>query len=283
MNWNKLILILCFNIVFSQGNYQLLTIPHNFNQIFKTNQVVQNNNISFFHLMYPNEINLSSISIPLLSLIQNKSIESIAAKFYLNYNYLNYGQLIDSETNYSFYPDEALISINRFEKYNNIDILFSVGYMISSIDIYSSSAITTNIFLSFKDIKKEILLGIKNFGYVVDSYTSHNTDLPTSLQITFLRKFNPIDIQLNYEKRLDINHSTFTFLSKINFNEKVEFYLSTNSNRSDLLYGDYIDKIAIASSFGLSYNNQNNIISLGIQNLGAAGYSTSIYFEKIRL
>ncbi len=64
---------------------------------------------------------------------------------------------------------------------------------------------------------------------------------------------------LNYEKRLDINHSTFTFLSKINFNEKVKFYLSTNSNRSDLLYGDYIDKIAIASSFGLSYNNQSLI------------------------
>ena len=63
----------------------------------------------------------------------------------------------------------------------------------------------------------------------------------------------------------------------------MKFYLSTNSNRSDLLYGDYIDKIAIASSFGLSYNNQNNIISLGMQNLGAAGYSTSIYFEKIRL
>jgi len=283
MNWNKLILIICFNVVFSQGNYQLLTIPHNFNDMFKTNQVIQSNNISFFHLMYPNEINLSSISIPLLSLIQNKSIESSSAKFYLNFNYLNYGKLIDSQNNYSFYPDEALISINQFKNYRNIDILFSVGYMISSIDIYSSSTITTNIFLSLKDIKKEILFGIKNFGYVIDSYTSHNTDLPTSIQFSFFKKFHPIGIQLNYEKRLDVNHSTFTFLSKIHFNEKVEFYLSTNSNRSDLLYGDYIDKIAIASSFGLSYNNQNNIISLGIQNLGAAGYSTSIYFEKISL
>ena len=75
MNWNKLILIICFNIIFSQGNYQLLTIPHNFNQIFKTNQVIQSNNISFFHLMYPNEINLSSISIPLVLLIQNKYLD----------------------------------------------------------------------------------------------------------------------------------------------------------------------------------------------------------------
>lgn len=283
MNWNKLILILCFNFVFSQGNYQLLTIPHNFNDIFKTNQVIQSNNISFFHLMYPNEINLSSISIPLLSLIKNKSIENSSAKFYINFDYLNYGKLIDSQNNYSFYPDEALISINQFKKYRNIDILFSAGYMISSIDIYSSRTITTNIFLSLKDIKKEIFFGIKNFGYVIDSYTNHNTDLPTSIQFSFLKKFHPINIQLNYEKRLDINHSTFTFLSKIHFNEKVEFYLSTNSNRSDLLYGDYIDKMVIASSFGLSYNNQNNIISLGIQNLGAAGYSTSIYFEKISL
>ena len=278
MKLNKLILILCINALFSQGNYQLLTVPCNFNDMFKTNHFIQGDNISFFHLMYPNDINLSSVSIP-FSLLTNNPL----SKYHINFSYLNYGKLIDSQNNYSFYPDEAFISINKFKKYNNINILFSAGYMISSIDIYSSSTITTNIFISIQDIKKEILFGIKNAGYVIDGYTGYDTDLPTSFQVNFLRKFNPIAIQLNYEKRLDFNHSTFTFLSKIHFNEKLDFYLSTNTNRADLLYGDYIDKIAVATSFGLSYNNQNNVISLGMQNLGAAGYSTSIYFEKINL
>ena len=98
-----------------------------------------------------------------------------------------------------------------------------------------------------------------------------------------MRKFKPIEIQVNYEKRLDIDYRTYTFSSKIHFNKNIKFYLCTNSNRDDLLYGDYIDKIAVATSFGLSYNNKNNIISIGMQNLGAAGYSTGIYFEKVSL
>ena len=97
MNWNKLLLLIFFNVIFLQGNYQLLSVPHNFQDMFKGNQIIDNKNISFFHLIYPNKISLSSISFPLKSVQQKKSTELLLSKYYIDFSYLNYGQLIDSE------------------------------------------------------------------------------------------------------------------------------------------------------------------------------------------
>ena len=65
MNWNKLLLVLIFDIIFLQGNYQLLTVPHNFNNIFKIDQFAYDKKVSFFHLMFPGDIILSSITFPI--------------------------------------------------------------------------------------------------------------------------------------------------------------------------------------------------------------------------
>ena len=281
MNWNKLVLVLVFDIIFLQGNYQLLTIPHNFNNIFKMDQCVYDKKVSFFHLIFPSDISLSSITFPRSQKRENAPLES---NIYFNFSYLNYGKLIDSGNNYSFHANEVFIKINRFKKYNaNINILYNFGYMISSIDTYSSTIVSADFLLSYRDIKKQFIIAFKNFGYIINSYISNTTDLPTLIHLTFLKTYNPIQIQLNYEKRLDIDNETYSLSSKFNFSENIQFYMSTNSNREDLLYGNYIDKLAIATSFGLSYRNKNNIISLGIQNLGAAGYATAVYFEKINL
>ena len=54
-----------------------------------------------------------------------------------------------------------------------------------------------------------------------------------------------------------------------------------NDNRSDLLYGDYITQLFVSTSFGLEYYSEKDIIGFAVQNLGAAGYSTSIFFSKV--
>ena len=78
------------------------------------------------------------------------------------------------------YPDEVLIKINRLKNYTkNLNLLYSAGYMISSLDIYSSSAIIGDFFILFEDLKKQIVLGVSNFGHIIDSYTAHEMKLPT--------------------------------------------------------------------------------------------------------
>ena len=161
MNWNKLLLVLAFDIIFLQGNYQLLTAPHNFNNIFKIDQCMYDKKGSFFHLIFPSDIILSSITFPISQKRGNTPLES---NIYFNFSYLNYGQLTDSENNYSFHSNEALIKINRFKKYNaNINILYNFGYLISSIDTYSSTIMSADFLFSYKDITKQVIIAFKNF------------------------------------------------------------------------------------------------------------------------
>jgi hypothetical protein len=63
-------------------------------------------------------------------------------------------------------------------------------------------------------------------------------------------------------------------------NKKLTLYLSDRSNKSDLFFGDYIDKIISGTNIGLSYVKNENVISIALQNLGAAGYVTSLSFTK---
>ena len=49
------------------------------------------------------------------------------------------------------------------------------------------------------------------------------------------------------------------------------------------MYGEYIEKLMAGTSLGLSYNTTKNIFYLALQNMGPAGYATSISFLKINL
>ena len=63
-------------------------------------------------------------------------------------------------------------------------------------------------------------------------------------------------------------------------NNKLTLYLSDRSNKSDLFFGDYIDEMMSGTNIGISYIKNENILSLAFQNLGAAGYVTSLSFTK---
>ena len=106
--------------------------------------------------------------------------------------------------------------ILKFINNDNINILYNFGYLFSSIDTYSSTIISGDFSLSYKDIKKQVTVAFKNFGYIIDSYTNNEIDLPTLIHLTFLKIYTPILIQLNYEKRLDINQETYSLSSKNN-------------------------------------------------------------------
>ena len=50
-----------------------------------------------------------------------------------------------------------------------------------------------------------------------------------------------------------------------------------------LRYGDYIQKLTAGTSIGFGYYSSDNLFNLAIQDLGAAGQSTSISFSKVIL
>ena len=84
----------------------------------------------------------------------------------------------------------------------------------------------------------------------------------------------------NYKTRIDLRQESLQVSIQLNINKKISLYLSNRNDKSDLFFGDYINKMMAVTKFGVAYSNNNNDLNLAFQNLGAAGYITSISFTK---
>ena len=275
--------LIFISFIFSQGNYQILSTPSNFKETFKLHELYQNKSYSVFNSSLPSDINIFSatISSGLLNKVNYQSL------YFLTLKNIDYGKLIDSETNYQFGAYESVIEFNIFrDNYlEDIDFLFSIGYLKSSIDIFDSEA----IYISCKGVlpildDDEIIFHLENLGKVINSYSNSHINLPETASLSYMinTKF-PFSILLDYEKRLDLNNVVLYGTIHMDINSQLDLYISTNSDRSDLFYGDYIQELTAGLRIGLSYSKSSNLFNLGFQDLGAAGYSTSFSFSKIIL
>ena len=118
-----------------------------------------------------------------------------------------------------------------------------------------------------------------------DRYNSSNISLPETASISYEinSQIPAVSVLLNYEMRFDLNQSILHGTLQMKANEKLDLYLSTHSDRSDLFYGDYIQQLTAGISIGFGYYSNTNLFNMAIQDLGAAGYSTSFSFSKIIL
>ena len=275
--------IIFISFIFSQGNYQILSTPSNFKDTFQFNEFYQDYSYSVFSSSLPSDINIFSATISSRLLNKNNS----QSLYFLTLKNIDYGKLIDSETNYQFGAYESAIEFNIFrDNYlEDIDFLFSIGYLKSSIDIFDSEAIyiSCNGVLPILD-DDEIIFRLENLGKVINSYSNSDINLPETASLSYMinTKF-PFSILLDYEKRLDLNNVVLYGTLYIDINSQLDLYVSTNSDRSDLFYGDYIQELTAGLRIGLSYSKSSSLFNLGFQDLGAAGYSTSFSFSKIIL
>lgn len=121
----------------------------------------------------------------------------------------------------------------------------------------------------------------KNFGKVTSSYSDTNIRLPEIISLSYVINNSwPVSILFNYENRQDLNDEVLYCTLSIDINPQLDLYISNHTNKSNLFYGDYIQKLAAGTRIGLSYSNNDNVFNLGFQDLGAAGFSTSLSFSK---
>ena len=124
------------SFIFSQGNYQILSTPSNVKETFKLYEFYKDISYSVFNSSLPSDINIFSatISSKLLKLSDSHSF------YFLTLKNIDYGEFVDSETNYQFGAYESSIELNFFKDnyLEDIDFLFSIGYLKSSIDIFNS-------------------------------------------------------------------------------------------------------------------------------------------------
>ena len=275
----SLLTIIIINFIFSQGNYQILSTPSNFETFFKINNLNQNQNYSVFNISFPSDINLFSIKL-------SNSLFKHQNKYDFTITNLNYGDLSDFQNDYQFTANESTIKFGLYKNINRLSMLFNLGYVRSNIDVYQAEAIYIDFDLFMPLFKHHNLgLSFKNFGIELNSYLSASTQLPETIRLSYILDSLPIPIIIYtvYENRIDYNNEVLFLTLQLDINKNVNLYFSNRSDRANLFSGDYIDKLISGMSTGISYKNSSHNFSLGIQNLGASGYSTAINFSKIIL
>ena len=269
-----------FSLMLSQGNYQVLSTPSNFNNTFQIHDFYHDKNYSVFHSSLPSDINIFSATVSSKILKKEKS----TIPYFVTLKNIDYGTLRDSETNYQFSAHESAIEFGFFKEdyLEDIDCFFNIGYLKSSIDIFDSEA----LYIGFKSIipvfnDDEIILSFDNFGNVLESYSDAHIELPETISLSYsINMPLPISILFNYATRLDLNHSVLHGTLHIDLNPQLDLYISTRSDRSNLFYGDYIQELTAGFNIGLGYIDNTNLFNFGIQNLGPAGYTSSFSFSK---
>ena len=267
------ILLILLKVLFSQAEYQILSIPHNVIQL-SSNKVFNNSQTD----LYNKEYSFNLIHYPADIMLYNFYTDNYSISF-LDYGlFKNQIQDIIYES-FSAYEVMANYYYNRQVRNSNIN--FSFGIFQSNIDSYSSFGLSNSIGISSTYRKNIILtINIENFGYILKSYTAYNQKLPLKYRISLnvpIRK-----LVLGY----DISYLKFdqefqhTICLQFMPSDKLTIRLSTNNNYKDLWLEDNIYNFISGMGFGLDIKLKKTSISLGFLNLGIAGniYGTSINF-----
>ncbi len=270
------LIISAISFIFSQANYQILSTPSNFKNIFEVEDFYDNYNYSVFNSLYPNGINLFAFT------ISAKKIKN--SEIFITLKNLNYGEFSDNESNYSFGANESLIQFSFLKKHNIANrIMLNINYLKSKIDTYQSDLISIDLLalLRFQS-NHYINIAFKNYGKIINSYSSTKIQLPKTINISynFKKAEFPFSLIASYKKRLDIEESLIQATLGLKLNSNLDLYISSRNDKSDLFFGEYIDKMIAGTNIGIIYSKNKNNLNLAFQNLGAAGYVTSFSFTK---
>ena len=275
--------IIIINFLFSQGNYQILNSPSNFKEIFKDNRF-EYSDYSTFHTSFPAQIDFYSFDASLSKIINQLGYNTNNLKIIFNFQSLDYGRLYDNIENYSFSANETLIKIKINKKINqNINASISGGLLESNIGQYNSSAFLASAMLSYRISNNIINVNINNLGKVIKKYTQSEVPLPTILSLSYIKKINPISFIINYENNLNTTDDLYSISSEFSINNNFKLYFGIDENKTNLIHGDYIEELISGLRTGISFQYSEYIFYLAFQNMGPAGYSTSVSFQKINL
>ena len=270
------LIISIISFIFSQANYQILSTPSNFKNIFEVEDFYDNYNYSVFNSLYPNDINLFAFTISAKK-TQNSEI-------FITLKNLNYGEFNDNESNYSFGANESLVQFSLLKKeYIANKIMLNINYLKSKIDTYQSDLISVDLLTLFRFRSNHYFnIAFKNYGKIITSYSSTKIQLPKTINISYNFKKNefPFSLITSYKKRLDVEENLIQVTLGIKLNSKLDLYISNRNNKSDLFFGEYVDRMMAGTNIGIIYSKNQNNLNLAFQNLGAAGYVTSFSFTK---
>jgi len=231
-----------------------------------------NFDISSSLILYPHEINIGNFQYTYK--IKNYQMLS-------NISLIQYGEFIDSESQYSFSSSDYIIKHTIYKKLNNhLHSSMDLKYISSQIDNYTSTAIATKFNFYYHYQRLLIESFISNYGMVLNSYTTFTEELPIAYgtSIYYLPKYIKSIISITYNIFNDYN--TLNFQNELFISNQFSIILGYNSIAYNLYSGEFNDDFLIGVSIGGSFQYKDYMIDMGIKNLGAMGIISSFTVAK---
>ena len=277
-NMKNIFLIIIFNIIYSNINYEIIHLPKNIYSL--------NSNSGVIKQIKNHRIQKHSYSMSFLQYPANISLFNFSTQNNLYFSMLDYGILenkINDEVFNSFKSYELLVGYNFLKEQKNYFFNISPNIVYSKINAFSSTALFTDLAFLFHDTNHKIYFSasIKNIGILLDSFTENTEYMPIKYHIGISKELDERDLNLAfdviyYEVFDKLNYS-ISLDKKIN--QKFLLLLNLNSNRNNLNTNNLFNNIFSGFSGALIIKESFFNIGLGISALGPAGNLYCLSFE----
>ena len=275
------ITVLCF--LFAEGSYDILNLPQNARSLALNNTTsayddpfmhsnpaaisIRSIGMSYSFLYLPANIHLGKIHH-----INNNNKRVRAVKFSL----LNYGTIVDSETEKKSYAVDALVEIAYKKELKNIvSAGISGGYLFSSVAGFNSQLLFSKIGIRSRLFQKRMGIGcsFENIGILLKPYTDIKEPIPALFRTAAYYKpvYIPLIINGDFVRKLDSNSFYFSGGLEFIYQRRLTFRLGISSNRSGYLTEDFSSDIFSGVSGGIGFQFQKITLDIGFMNLGPAG------------
>ncbi len=276
------------------GNAYPMQIDADFEETFSNPSLLTNSHQKTLALNYSNyvaDINFGNIQYA-LKLKTNQTL-SLGLMF-INYGNFDEYDATAAPTGANFTAGDYLLNIGYAKNWKNkIYYGANAKLIYGSYDIYNSSAIATDLAVTYKDTASNLATGIilKNIGYQLNAFDQQRENLPFQIALSISKKLRFAPFRY---------HITYNNLQKFNLN-----YNNPNvSDNTDLISGEaeknntsFVNKLSrhlilgteilLSPSFNLQagYNlQQSKELSIsGLSSLSGLSFGFSLHLKKLSL
>lgn len=282
----KIIIFTLISFLFTQSEYQILTAPKNIFQLSSNNGL--SSKIDLDNYINPSSLDINK-NISGFSLIQYPADISMYHLSIKNYtlSILDYGVLKDqihNTINNEFSAQEILLQYYYNYNIRNLRFGLSLGGFYSNIDTYNSFGLISSLGLNahYKVIDSYIGLSIENLGYVLKSYTTHNTKIPLQYRFSYIKNLSSSLISYDIVLSKSDNNIKHILCFQFNINNKIKFKISNSNYLKEMIVEN--NDFNFSSGIGLGINTQlkSIIFDVGLMNLGIAGWGYGMSINFIR-
>ncbi len=294
-----LILFLLFsNLIYGQGFFQLAnhaktasgwgmgtaisSLNNNIDGVFQ-NPATLSNAPNFVHINHTNfvlDINTTNLSV---------GFDNNYFDYAIGISYMNFGKFDKLDKNGQelgeFSANDKEINMVLSKKLGNyLSAGFSLSYLHSTIDNFSSSALKNDIGLQYFNSNNQLAISLvyKNLDYAISSYSQKTENLSNLflLGISKQLKYLPATVSVDCLKYADYN-LLINLGAKFQFGQYLTLLTGTSSRKFDLQNRTDISSLFSGISAGIGLQIASYNFGLSYNSLGDAGEITSYSMTKI--